>query len=440
MSLIKSLIKITVSAQSGGFIHTIIPAVDLVEKLFSQIEPDFEDIFASAVEKTFRSQKKLLEKYKAEDGEIIISTGQFIKAIKESELTFKKEELLKISEESFIDNLVPLLVGKLEIGGNKLDAYSIASILRRFLQELRSELKKSIIANETEFKDLTLSYLEENNEKQKEIIKFLDSFEIDGSFVQEKLNSIEETTNNNHQMLIKLSQGENIIFDQLLDQIKIHFKEKIKYKNSEVESCFLAHLDRLVENIRINGEENFIEMLNSILLPIDKKFYLRRINYLKEKKVIIRIIKILALLTIEYPDLNLKINRGYPLKVSEEKNICYLHTEAEHDLEGAVIKYLIYVSKRPESKNRINRFIVNKAVKLDCSGRLKGCQLDVDNIVPKITETMTITENENPTVDLKSFHNYIGHCGSCFTVRPVKLKKDLIRRMHILLEGEANDS
>jgi len=297
MSLIKTLIKITVSAQSGGFIHTILPAVDLVEKLFSQIEPDFEDIFTSAVEKTFRTQKKLLEKYKTEDGEVRISTGQFIKAIKESELTFKKEELLKISEESFIDNLVPLLVGKLEIGGNKLDAYSIASILRRFLQELRLELKKAIIANETEFKDLALSYLEKNNEKHKEIIKFLNSFEIDSSFIKKKLSSIEETTNDNHQMLIKLSQGENIIFDQLLDQIEIYFKEKIKYENSEVESCFLAHLDRLVENIRINGEENFIEMLNSILLPIDKKFYLGRINYLKEKKVIIRIIKILALLT-----------------------------------------------------------------------------------------------------------------------------------------------
>jgi uncharacterized protein (UPF0335 family) len=398
---------------------------------FKDNKDELEDLFREAISETIEEEKKILEQYTSQDGEVGLEVEDFIGAIKRSDVSFANNELLKMNEEEFTDNLVNYLQEHLLIGGNNLSRDDLKSVCRNFLSHFRNKLQKKIKDNEHQFNDLILDYLKENVEitiETKEVLNaFIEDYNLDMPQVISKLDILIEKVE-------KLENGKKLSFDELLEKIYQEYKTK-DYDDPEIKNLFLEKLKEILGRIDQQGEKEFQLLINTILLPFPPSYKkTREINYHEKYDYIKRIIYILTLIIIKFPDLKLKHEIGYPIKITEKHNICYLYTKDKKRIDKAIIDFFTYENSKFSNLSSISKYLVGNSA-VFCENKPYGYELDLNSVINCIGEVPSAEGKEYSELDLYADQSVITHCGNCFMLE-IKLdetKDDLIKRLNKLL-------
>jgi len=399
---------------------------------FKDDKNGLEDLFREAVSETIDEEQELLGKYTSQDGEVEFEVENFIEAIKRSDISFANNELLKMDEEEFTDNLVNHLEDHLWIGGNNLTRDDVESICCNLLSHFRNKLQKKIKDNEHRFNDLIMDYLEENVEitmkTKEELNAFIEDYNLDMPQVINKLDLLIEKVE-------KLEKENKLTFEELLEKIYEEHKAD-DYDNPEVRSLFLEKLKEILGRIDQQGEKEFQLLINATLLPFPPPFISKRkINYHEKYDYIKRIIFTLTLISIKFPDLKLKHEIGYPIRISDKHNICYLYTKDKKRIDKAIIDFFTYENSDFSDLSSISKYLIGNSA-ANCNNKPYGYELDFNSIIPRIGEVPSAEGKEYSELDLYADQSVITHCGNCFMLE-IKLdetKDDLIKRLNKLLE------
>ncbi|RCW53382.1 hypothetical protein [Halanaerobium sp. ST460_2HS_T2] len=399
---------------------------------FKDNKDELEDLFREAISETIEEEKKILEQYTSQDGEVGLEVEDFIGAIKRSDVSFANNELLKMNEEEFTDNLVNHLQKHFWIGGNNLTRDDVESICCNLLCHFRNKLQKKIKDNEHRFNDLIIDYLEENVEitmkTKEELNAFIEDYNLDMPQVINKLDLLIEKVE-------KLENENKLTFDELLEKI-YREHETDDYDNSEIRGLFLGKLTEILERIDQQGEKEFQLLINAILLPFPPPYKkMREINYYEKYDYIKRIIFTLTLISIKFPNLKLKHEIGYPLKITEKHSICYLYTKDKKRVDKAIIDFFTYENSKFSDLSSISKYLVGNSA-VFCENKPYGYELDLNSVINCIGEVPSAEGKEYSELDLYADQSVITHCGNCFMLE-IKLdetKDDLIKRLNKLLE------
>jgi len=399
---------------------------------FKDNKDELESLFREAISETIEEEKKILEQYTSQDGEVGLEVEDFIGAIKRSDVSFANNELLKMDEEEFTDNLVNHLEDHLWIGGNNLTRDDVESICCNLLSHFRNKLQKKIKDNEHRFNDLIMDYLEENVEitmkTKEELNAFIEDYNLDMPQVINKLDLLIEKVE-------KLEKENKLTFEELLEKIYEEHKAD-DYDNPEVRSLFLEKLKEILGRIDQQGEKEFQLLINATLLPFPPPFISKRkINYHEKYDYIKRIIFTLTLISIKFPDLKLKHEIGYPIRISDKHNICYLYTKDKKRIDKAIIDFFTYENSDFSDLSSISKYLIGNSA-ANCNNKPYGYELDFNSIIPRIGEVPSAEGKEYSELDLYADQSVITHCGNCFMLE-IKLdetKDDLIKRLNKLLE------
>jgi hypothetical protein len=441
VSAFKIFLKIISSAKKGDFFDSLEAASDFIDYFIEEKGLSFEKIFKKAVLTTFDSQKEFLEQYTGSDGEVEILVDDFIKAVKSSQLSFNQSELLRISEEEFVDKLRIALKDNFLIGGHMLDDHDLQSLLNNFIRNLRAELINIILEEPVQFNQLLLSYNQDHQNALKEVNKLLISQQNEFQELKTILITLQTVQGSNTETINEIYAAvkrTDMTFFELVQKLKVELNAEDGYKNRGIKKYFEEMNRRLLEKIKDRGEISFLKFISAVLLPLDEEFKPGEIDYNFYYYPIKKIIRILILISTKYPELDLEYSTGQPFKVAEERNICYLHTENDKNMEAAVIDYLTY--DYPFLMTKIDCFIINQAKKKSCVNLKNGAELDISQIINKITEVIVYAPENRPILDLEDYHNYTCHCGSCFNAYSITNRSDLDNKLSLLLEGESHDS
>jgi len=399
---------------------------------FKDNKDELESLFREAISETIEEEKKILEQYTSQDGEVGLEVEDFIGAIKRSNISFANNELLKMDEEEFTENLVNHLEEHLWIGGNNLNRDDVESICCNLLSYFRNKLQKKIKDNEHRFNDLIIDYLEENVEitmkTKEELNAFIEDYNLDMPQVINKLDLLIEKVE-------KLENENKLTFDELLEKIYQEYKTK-DYDDPEIKNFFLKKLSELLAKIDQQGEKEFQLLINTILLPFPPSYKkTREINYHEKYDYIKRIIYILTLIIIKFPDLKLKHEIGYPIKITEKHNICYLYTKDKKRIDKAIVDFFTYENSKFSDLNSINKYLIGNSA-ANCDNKPYGYELDLNSIIPRISEVPSTKGKEFFQLDLYADQSIITHCGNCFMleIQMGETKDDLIKRLNKLLE------
>jgi len=399
---------------------------------FKDNKDKLESLFREAISETIEEEKKILEQYTDPDGEVGLEVEDFIEAIRRSDISFDNNELLKMDENEFTNTLVNRLEEHLWIGGNKLSRDDVKSICCNLLSHFRNKLQKKIKDNEHRFNDLIMDYLEENVEitmkTKEELNAFIKDYNLDMPQVISKLDILIEKVE-------KLENENKLSFDELLEKIYQEYKTK-DYDNTEIKNLFLEKLKEILGRIDQQGEKEFQLLINTILLPFPPSYKkTREINYHEKYDYIKRIIYILTLIIIKFPDLKLKHEIGYPIKITEKHNICYLYTKDKKRIDKALVDFFTYENSKFSDLSSISKYLIGNSA-ANCDNKPYGYELDLNSIIPRISEVPSTKGKEFFQLDLYADQSIITHCGNCFMleIQMGETKDDLIKRLNKLLE------
>jgi len=389
-------------------------------------------LFREAVSETIDEEQELLGKYTSQDGEVEFEVENFIEAIKRSDISFDNNELLKMDKEEFTDALVNKLEEHLWIGGNKLAKEDLKAICSNFLFHFKNKLQNKIKNNEHRFNDLILDYLEDNVEITVEIKNEIDAFIKDYNLHMPEVINMLDSLN---EKVDRLESESKLTFDELLEKI-YREHETDDYDNPEIRSFFLEKLAEILGRIDKQGEKEFQLLISAILLPFPPPFRSKRkINYYEKYDYIKRIIFTLTLISIKFPDLKLKHEIGYPIKITENHNICYLYTKDKKRIDKAIIDFFTYENSKFSDLSSISKYLVGNSA-ANCENKPYGYELDLNSVINCIGEVPSAEGKEYSELDLYADQSVITHCGNCFMLEMDfdDTKDDLIERLNKLLE------
>ncbi|RCW52273.1 hypothetical protein [Halanaerobium sp. ST460_2HS_T2] len=434
---VKSLFRAALSISKNDYLSFLQSLYDLFSQFSEAREVEFEDIFREALTLTFENQKNYLLQFADSKQEIDLLKEEVITSISQSDISMTGKELVQLKEKVFLDKLSQLLKDKLIISGHTLNEQDIESLVTSFLKALRVKIIKLISQNQAQFNQLILKY---NQEHQADLLTIKKELEDYFNCYQEILIELKTDTEDIKVMLMDLARDikslkkeDDLSFEELLDQVTANIENE-SYQNKVVKRYFINQMTELLLELKAEGEQRFRQLINTILLPLPRRINPdRKLNYKEKLHSITNIIRLLTMLKIYYPDLDLNYKIASPMQISEENDICYLHTEKNVQIEKAIIDFFNY-DPAPIEAEKISHFIVARASKYSCTGKhTEGCKLQFKYIIKSISD-IPDSDPRFLYTEIKDQHSYIGHCGSCFTIAYSNDQNKFKKRLEGLLE------